>query len=146
MTRILLPADRRVFGRRESCIRAVVYIAGRPPLHCIVRNYSQGGALLELAEPVDVTGHARLVIESQGVDVNCEVRHHNGTGMGVRFLTAVEVDSLAAAATGAQAPPEPMRPVTGAELRRILFGGPKPDEPIIVRKFSSYSSGFSRYS
>lgn len=45
------PADRRQFGRRESAIHAVAMVGGKPPVHCIVRNVSERGALLEFKEP-----------------------------------------------------------------------------------------------
>lgn len=134
MLRAPHPVERRAFGRRESCIRAVVHIAGRPALYAIVRNYSQGGALIELPEAVDVAGQVRLVIDTHGVDVFCEVRHCNGINMGVRFQTAVAVDSLA---TAAGAPVELPAPVAGGELRRTLFGAGKASEDMILRQFST---------
>ena len=78
------------------------------------------------------------------------MRHSRDTNMGVRFLTAVELDSLAAAAAAgamsSAAPVEPAQPVTGTELRRTLFGIGKPVEDTIVRKITPHSGGFSRHS
>jgi hypothetical protein len=143
MSRATAPVERRAFGRRESCIHAVIHVAGRPPLHAIVQNYSEGGALLTLPEPVKTTLPVRLVIESQGIDVVCEVRHSLMTSMGVRFLTAVELDKMAAAENQMR-PPAPAEPVTIAELRRKLFGVGEDEEPVIIHRVSSYAGGALR--
>ena len=139
MSRHAYPQERRAFGRRESCVRAVVHVSGRPQVHCIVRNYSEGGALLELAEEVITTKPIRLVVESFGFESVCEIRHVRGNFMGVRFYTAVEIDALIAAATPS-APVAPIEPVSGAELRKRLFGG----EPVMVREYRPRSSDFLR--
>ena len=153
-------SERRAFGRRDSCIRAVIHVAGRPPLHCIVRNFSRGGASLELSEPLGVEATLRIVIDQHGVDAMCEVRHQSGVNMGVRFLTEVEVDRLANATaaatsagavsstrTGQSSKPAPKVPelVTGCALRRTLFGAPAPEEPEIIRTFSTPSGGIIRH-
>ena len=154
-------SDRRAFGRRDSCIRAVIHVAGRPPVHCIVRNFSRGGAFLELSEPLGVETTLRLVIEQHGIDAMCDVRHQSGINMGVRFLTEVEVDRLAnatavasaaagavsSARTGQSSKPAPkvLEPVTGGAVRRTVFGAPAPEEPEIIRTFSTPSGGIIRH-
>lgn len=82
------PAEQRAFGRRESRIHAFVHISGRPPEPCIVRNYSDGGALLEIQGRLDIPAAFRLVIESKAVDALCEVRHVNDRLVGVQFVGA----------------------------------------------------------
>ena len=144
MPRLPSMPERRAFGRRESCIRAVLHVAGRPCLHVLVRNYSEGGALLELPEPVATSAHVRLVIESHGLDLVCEVRHSRDPSMGVRFLTGVEVDNLTAPRDTVTAGPP--APLSGSELRRKLFGGDAEPEVNLVRRFSTPSGGFHRQS
>ena len=130
--------DRRAFGRRESCIRAIVYVSGRPPVHAIVRNYSRGGALLELTEAAPTAETLRLVIESQDIDAMCDVRHRNGTSLGVRFLSEVAVEGLAAAhEPAAAAGAKSVAPVKGGDLRRTIFGTGEPEEPVIVRRYTN---------
>lgn len=86
MPRVMQPSDKRVFGRRESCIHAVVRIPGRGPEPCVVRNFSDGGALIEFAIEIDPPFRFRLVIEAKGVDALCEVRHKRGKAIGIRFV------------------------------------------------------------
>lgn len=139
MARNAYPRERRAFGRRESCIHAVLHVAGRPPLHCIVRNYSEGGALLELPEEVVTSKPVRLVVESLGFEAVCEIRHTRGSMMGIRFYTAVEIDALVAASSPTPAAPR-SEPLTGTELRKRLFG----NEPLMVREYKPSSSDFLR--
>ncbi len=79
--------ERRSFGRRQSCVKAVVLIAGRAPVHCIVNNFSEGGAELELLEPIKTPLSFKLRIEAKGVEAICEVRHQKGQIVGVQFLS-----------------------------------------------------------
>jgi PilZ domain len=125
----------RAFGRRESCIRAVIEIAGRPPVHCIVRNFSRGGALLEVPETIAIDDDLHLVIETHGIATYCDVRHRNGNHIGVRFLNEMTEERVSILAKAAkEAPPEP---VSGAALRKSLFGkAAQTDEPVIVRSFT----------
>jgi PilZ domain len=124
MTRALhVFRERREFGRRASCIRAVVHIPGRPVLHCIIRNYSQGGALLELPEPAPFALLVRLVIEQEGVDVECHVTRRFNETLGVRFVSPVAIDRLKAAAKSAAGLPSLGYSTSGGDLRRRLFTG-----------------------
>ncbi len=83
-------ADKRQFGRRHTQVRAWVRIAGRPAVQCIVRNLSDGGALLEFDEDVWVPFSFRLVSDDQSIDKVCEVRHQTGSRIGVQFVAAAE--------------------------------------------------------
>jgi len=86
MTRGNAPAEQRAFGRRESRIHAFVKVPGRRPEPCIVRNISEGGALLAFPAPFDPPARFRLTIDAKGIDVNCEVRRRNGLEFGVEFV------------------------------------------------------------
>ncbi len=126
--------DQRAFGRRESCIHATVYVAGRQSLPCIVRNFSEQGALLEFAEPISTPFTFRLFIDSKNVETLCEVRHQKNNAIGVRFLgtgvAAVLEQELArttsqrhADGTSVQnAPQRQASRVNVVELRRSMFG------------------------
>jgi PilZ domain len=127
--------ERSAFGRRESCIRAVIEIAGRPPVHCIVRNFSRGGALLEVPEAIAIDDDLHLVIESHGIATYCDVRHRNGNHIGVRFLNELTEDGVTTLAKPAKEPASD--PVSGASLRKSLFGtSPATEEPVLVRSFN----------
>jgi len=123
-------ADRRVFGRRESFIHAVVRIPGRPPEPCIVRNYSEGGALIEFPSKLEPPQTFRLIIDSKGVDTMCDVRRRNGATVGVQFLDPDAGQTIINSASGAtpvqtvqpsiaMLPPETMRAEPRASVRPV---------------------------
>jgi hypothetical protein len=80
------PADRRAFGRRPTNQHAMAHIAGRAPLRCVVRDISEGGALLDFGEPVLLRNRLRLVWEGSSEQAECEVRHVQGSNAGVQFI------------------------------------------------------------
>ena len=134
----LQPCERRAFGRVESHVDAVA-VAGRQLVPCIVRNFSEHGALLEFAEPFPAATTFKLRIEAKQVEALCEVRHRNGNQLGIRFLggtiaSALQRDFARQIAAEARpndrgAPLATQRPValvkstTGADLRRLLHVG-----------------------
>lgn len=81
-------AEKRQFGRRETHLRGWVRVAGRPPISCIVRDLSQGGALLEFMDDTWLPFGFRLTTECKQVDRYCEPRHKQGTRIGVQFVAA----------------------------------------------------------
>lgn len=134
MTRPTAQADRRAFGRRESHIRAVVEVSGRPAVHCIVRNFSRGGALIDLSEPIGIDQDLHLAIDSYDFAAYCDVRHRNGLTIGVSFHQTMDAAGEARLAGQAEAEAV-MEKTTGAALRKSLrIGQPEP-EPVIVRPY-----------
>ncbi len=85
MTRPGSSADRRAFGRRPTFQHARAVMSGRPPLRCIVRDISEGGALLDFGEPVSLPYRLRLVWDGSGASAECDVRHVQGANAGVQF-------------------------------------------------------------
>lgn len=79
-------ADRRAFGRRPTNLHAVIHIPRRPPIRCVVKDISEGGALLELAGAASLPMRISLVWDGSGVEARCEVRHVSGTRVGVQFI------------------------------------------------------------
>jgi hypothetical protein len=77
--------ERRAFGRRETQEHAVVRIAGRPPLRCVIRNISDGGALLDFGQDVWVPVQFRLIWEGTAREELCDIKHQNGPRIGVSF-------------------------------------------------------------
>ena len=53
--------------------RAKVSLPGRYPIDCIVKDVSEGGALVELAAPVGIATKLRVYIEEHDVEVECVV-------------------------------------------------------------------------
>lgn len=86
MTPALRPMERRQFGRRHTCLHGWVELEGRPRFACVVRNVSDGGALLECAAPKVMPFRFMLVIDCKGFRAWCEIRHHREQWMGVRFV------------------------------------------------------------
>ncbi|MGE0766887.1 MAG: PilZ domain-containing protein [Hyphomicrobiaceae bacterium] len=86
MHRGLSQHEQRAFGRRESRIHAFVRVAGRSPEPCILRNFSEGGALVAFDAPIALPERFRLTVDAKGVDLVCEVRRRNGLEFGVKFI------------------------------------------------------------
>lgn len=82
----LQPVERRQFGRRETRLHGWIMIEGRPRMAVVVRNVSEGGALLECQVPRSLPFHFSLVIECKGFQALCEVRHKTEQQMGVQFV------------------------------------------------------------
>ncbi len=78
--------ERRQFGRRESSLHGWIVAEGRPRIACVVRNVSDGGALLELPVPKGLPFHFSLVIDCKGFQALCEVRHQSDQRMGIQFV------------------------------------------------------------
>jgi hypothetical protein len=131
------PHEQRAFGRRESRIHAFVRVASRTPEPCIVRNFSEGGALLVFDGPFALPDRFRLTVDAKGLDVMCEVRRRNGSEFGVQFVQEqADIESRLAEeiagemAEPVEAPAPPMllgaiglvTVVPGHEVRRLLIG------------------------
>ena len=84
--------ERRQFGRRTTCLHGWVVIEGRPRINCLVRNVSEGGALLECHAPKMIPFRFGLIIECKGFEAICEARHHTPEWMGVRFVTVKKIE------------------------------------------------------
>ena len=137
------PGDRRAFGRLESNIEAVA-VAGRETVRCIVRNFSEHGALLELDGPFPAAATFKLRIDAKQVEALCEARHRSGSQLGVRFISgniavvlqrdlarqiAAEErssESKGAAPLATHRPAAPLKSTTGGDLRRLLLAGSQP--------------------
>jgi hypothetical protein len=78
--------ERRQFGRRQTNVHGWIVLDGKRRLPCIVRNVSEGGALLELDVPKSLPFWFNLVVECKGFEARCEIRHSNETSLGVRFV------------------------------------------------------------
>ena len=81
-------AERRQFGRRQTCVHAIIKARGRPALPCVMRDVSEGGALLEVSHPEWLPPRFRLIIEANGFEADCEVVHQTEGAVGVRFAAS----------------------------------------------------------
>jgi len=77
--------ERRQFGRRQTQVHAFIMARGRPAVLCIMRDVSDGGALLEVPHPEWLPKRFRLAIEASRFQVECEIVHREDGAVGVRF-------------------------------------------------------------
>ena len=82
-------AERRQFGRRQTYVHAFISSRGRPRVSCVMRDVSDGGALLEVHHPEWLPARFRVIVEASGFEAECEVAHRADTTVGVRFLAPV---------------------------------------------------------
>lgn len=125
-------SERRQFGRRDSRVHGVCTIPGRAPMHCIVKNLSPAGALIEFNEPIKVPFNFRLRIESRQLDHACHVRHQGQHGVGVTFVdcSGARPGARTDASGKTGATPDPVDASTSvhhghmpdSDLRREMFG------------------------
>ncbi len=79
--------ERRVFGRRQTNDHAIIRVPGRPALRCVIKNISEGGALLEFDAPVVwLPFNFRINWETGSRQEDCEIKHQNGNRVGVAFV------------------------------------------------------------
>jgi len=86
--------NRRQFGRRETSRGAVATIAGNVAISVVIRNISEGGALLSFPDGFVPDKPFRLAVDKTDFNLFCEVRHHGAYGVGVRFLNSAEGNRL----------------------------------------------------
>lgn len=84
------PQERRAFGRRQTNEQAVIRVSGRPPVRCTIVNISDGGALLDTGIAMYLPFNFRLSWETSRREEECEVRHTNGSRVGVQFVLRKE--------------------------------------------------------
>lgn len=102
------PQERRKHPRRKGFWRALAFLPGRSPLNCVVRDISEGGALLQFSEYPSFPAKFKLFIEAFDCDYVCEVRHSGSYGVGVYFWekNPRQRDSLLAPFGKRPAPPQ----------------------------------------
>lgn len=93
-------AERRQFGRRRTHNHGWVKLPGRPAVPCVIRNVSDGGALLVFDRSETLPFAFLLTIEGEDKTYGCEVRHHYGERVGVAFVDVALVNACIDAAAG----------------------------------------------
>jgi hypothetical protein len=66
-------------------MHAIISSRGRPPVPCVVRDVSEGGALMDVSHPELLPSRFRLIIEATGFEADCEIIHRAEGAIGVRF-------------------------------------------------------------
>ena len=77
--------EQRKFGRRAVAVRATIEVLGRPHIACFIRNLSNGGALVELIDKVELPRSFGLMLHNSNATIECELTHRTGNACGVAF-------------------------------------------------------------
>lgn len=117
--------ERRSFGRRESRQHAWIIVSKRTRLPCLIMNFSESGAFLEVSVPPWLP-HAFDLLLANGKEIkSCEIRHFGKTGIGVVFVETRVIDDASQSKnatpidttvwTGSK--PSVLKPTTGLRSR-----------------------------
>lgn len=77
--------EQRKFGRRAVAMRATVEVLGRPHIACVIRNLSEGGALIELIDKAELPRSFGLLLHNSNAIIECALTHRTGNACGVAF-------------------------------------------------------------
>ena len=77
--------DQRRFGRRATAIHATVEVENRPLVSGVIRNLSEGGALLELIDKTELPESFWLRLHDTNAKLLCELTRKSGNAYGVAF-------------------------------------------------------------
>jgi hypothetical protein len=109
----------RQFGRRWSNVHGWIHVDGRPRAACLVRNVSEGGALIEIEPSAGlIPDQFTLVIQALQIEIGCEVRHQRHGSLGVRFTSrggrqAADAIEAASHSPGSRRTTPPQAPAAG---------------------------------
>ncbi|WP_366849023.1 PilZ domain-containing protein [Methylobacterium sp.] len=82
-----MPVDQRSVTRKRLFRIGEIHIEGYSyPVDCLVRDTSNGGALIEVGHTDIVPETFRLTISSSGLDVPCRVIRRTAHMLGVAFV------------------------------------------------------------
>ncbi len=89
------PTEARCFGRRDANHAGWILVPGRARQHCVVRNMSQGGAMLECDRPQTLPMRFELLVEATGAWYACEIRQRSKEAVGVQFVENASISAKA---------------------------------------------------
>jgi len=84
--------ERRGERRARVLLRAFIRLPGGERIACTIRDLSEGGARLHLAQAAKVPDRFEVVIDADGRRFDCAIRHRSSTGLNVQFLSSVDRD------------------------------------------------------
>lgn len=93
-----IPMEYDPYCRYPAAAEAFVQAAGlRGPIGCVIRNISEGGALVTLHRPVQLPKRIFLALRKGAEPVECEVRWRSSNRLfGLRFRPNNKVEALEA--------------------------------------------------
>lgn len=136
MSETFTPAERRQFGRRPVNANATAVLPGGVEVPCVIKDLSDGGALLHFSSGVAPVQSFVLSVDDTPHNLKCEIRHRNGPRIGVMFTILAQGIALN---RELQRPPVDLdgqnryiraaaaKPATACsvrELRRAVIGDP----------------------
>lgn len=77
--------EQRKFGRRAVAIHGTVEVDCRSLVSCVVHNLSEGGALIELIDKVELPRSFVLRLHSSNAKIGCELTRADGNSYGIAF-------------------------------------------------------------
>lgn len=80
-------SERRRFGRRDTCLEAMIVTGGGETRRCLVVNRSQGGAALRILDAGEVPDRFLLAIVGEDTIAPCRVAHRTDGRIGVEFIS-----------------------------------------------------------
>lgn len=80
-----LQHEQRKFGRRAVALHAVIEVQGRSHAGCVIRNVSDGGALIELIDKKEMPRDFGLRLGNSNSLIECQIVHANGNSFGIVF-------------------------------------------------------------
>ncbi|MBX9925483.1 MAG: PilZ domain-containing protein [Hyphomicrobiaceae bacterium] len=90
-------AERRKFGRKPCRVKALIKAARGEPISCLVLDYSEGGARLELSSAAKLPPQFDLCFDELNLVIPCELRHMFGRTAGIQFSENAGRRSLSSA-------------------------------------------------
>jgi PilZ domain len=104
--------ERRHARRRMLKSGLICFNARSSSLPCTVRDISDNGAKLTVADPFAVPAEFELYIELDGLLVSCAIAWRRATAIGVFFTSPVELRIPARSQTMGSAEPVKRKPAT----------------------------------
>ncbi|MDZ4840990.1 MAG: PilZ domain-containing protein [Hyphomicrobium aestuarii] len=127
-------ADRRRFGRKPCRAKAMIKAARLEPVPCIVLDYSDGGARIEMDTSVKLPAQFDLCFDDINLVVPCNLRHAFGRSVGIEFAEQPGRRSLSSAFGTEKLLAwlaKEQRPATTANLALCLLHSPAGARPAL---------------
>lgn len=90
--------ERRTERRTRVLLQAGIRLPGGERIACSIRDLSEGGARLHLDQAAQVPDRFEIIIDADGRQFDCAVRHRLGMSLNVQFLSAKNGRSAGASA------------------------------------------------
>jgi hypothetical protein len=84
----IISGTRPPFGRRNMFQRGTIYVLGKSPMPCAVRDLSLAGAQLVVASSADLPPTFRLLVDGSRFERDCSVVERSGDRVDVAFRCA----------------------------------------------------------